>query len=237
MLGKTHRTGGITVALAGFIFLDAQGLLLPDVNPFLQLIILYAFAMYGSTWPDLDHHWGSVPSRDIFSKMCHMVLHLTTKTRKRMLEAGANKKNLGFKLLGIFDAKHRSIQTHSDLTLVSILGLVYWLTHDGGFTGTNAALIQLIGVGFAFGILAHLILDGITPEGVWFTSFMVINTVLRRKILPEKVSLVPHKQFFATGNQWETIIMWVIRAASVLMTLYIIYISTPYQVDFAKLGS
>ena len=67
MTGKTHRVGGMLCCLGGYTLLEANGMLLGDVNPLLQLTIMYPFAIYGSTVSDLDHHWQSAPSKDIVS--------------------------------------------------------------------------------------------------------------------------------------------------------------------------
>jgi hypothetical protein len=53
MLGRTHRAGGVVFMLVGFEVLRQKGLLLPDINPLIQLAVMYPVSQYGSTLPDL----------------------------------------------------------------------------------------------------------------------------------------------------------------------------------------
>lgn len=53
MLGKTHRSGGVMFMMVGFEVLRTKGLLLPDINPLLQLAVMYPVSQWGSTLPDL----------------------------------------------------------------------------------------------------------------------------------------------------------------------------------------
>lgn len=246
MQGNTHRLGGVTAALGGFIVLDHYSLTLDDVNPLLQLAVVYPFAIYGSTCSDLDHHEGSIPSRDVFSLAVNKVLHLGTKPRRRMAKNRALRKTLGYKFLGLFDAKHRAWQTHSDLTFVTVLALLWYLCFSGysPLMGTDRAITALILTGLALGILAHIFLDGITPEGIWWITGVVINRIFRRKILPEKVGLVPRKpvmvkgpkgdpvSYFATGGPWENLVNRLLKAVTWVIFFYIIYLSQPYRIEF-----
>ena len=113
MQGKTHRIGGVLCAATGYVLLSSKGLLLKDVNPLLQLAVMYPFAIYGSVMPDLDHHWESAPVRDPVSWGINKVLHL------------ANGKSNIAKPLKLFDAKHRSWQTHSDIFLILLIQFPY----------------------------------------------------------------------------------------------------------------
>lgn len=217
MQGKTHRVGGALCALTGFCILQGRGELLEGVNPLLQLTVMYPFALYGSVVSDLDHHWDSAPSKDPVSWVINKILHLTTGIRKK-----SGKKML---LLGIFDAKHRSWQTHSDLSLVALILLFIWASSIVG-VGINAVILKMVFTGFTLGLISHLILDSITPEGIWF----ILPSILRRK----KVSfhLVPKKPFFATGGPWERIIKVLMQVAIVVLAVYIIYILSPYRLNF-----
>ena len=78
MTGKTHRVGGMLCVLGGFTYLESKGLLLRNVNPLLQLTVMYPFALYGSIVSDLDHNANSIPSKDIVSIAINRVLHLTS---------------------------------------------------------------------------------------------------------------------------------------------------------------
>lgn len=53
MMYKTHKMGGALFMFAGFKYLETKGMLLPDVNPLVQLMIMYPASSWGSTAPDL----------------------------------------------------------------------------------------------------------------------------------------------------------------------------------------
>lgn len=235
MQGATHRLGGVNAALGGYIILHHQGLTIPDVNPLLQLAVVYPFAMYGSTASDLDHHWGSVPSRDVVSRVFHTVLHASNKTRLRMYRNKAMRKSTAYWLLGIFDAKHRSWQTHSDFSIVALMGLLWYVCFSpwSVFHGTDNVIVSLILTGLILGLIAHIILDGITPEGIWCAPAMLINHMTGSKNLPEKYKIVPNRHYFATGNGWEKqIIFRLLTVTSFLMMFYIIYLALPWRLSF-----
>lgn len=229
MTGETHREGGMLVSVVGFMLLRKAGLLLPDVNEAVQLMVMYPFALWGSTASDLDHHWDSAPSKDGFSWGINKVLHLTTKTRDVMGSMGGGK-TLGYHLLGIFDAKHRSWQTHSDLTLASIL-LILWALLSGrlniGFSAIDTSIAALILMGICIGVVAHFILDMLTPQGIWCTVGVGVNKVLSKlfkkdmHLLPEKLRFVPHWKMFATGSTWENLICKILRILKVVSVVYI----------------
>lgn len=230
MEGKTHRLGGVVSALAGFVALDATGNTIEDVNPFLQLAVVYPFAIYGSTWSDLDHHWGSVPSKDPVSWVFYKGLHLTSKPR-RMLKKAGKEKTLGYKLLGIADAKHRSWQTHSDLTFFGLSGLLWYLCFSewSVFAGPDLVIAKLILAGLILGTLAHIFLDAITPEGIWMVIPMALKKFFKIGIFPQKFGLVPNKHFFATGGKWERLVNRVFTIASYLLLAYIVYDALPWK--------
>ena len=212
MQGPTHRQGGIVAALGAFSVLEFQGLLIEDVHPLLQLITLYPFAYYGSSWPDLDHHKGSIPSRDPFSMIQWHILHIGRK----------------FKPLEFTVPHHRSIQTHSDLTLV--LSLLATLWFSGGFSilsgsemTPNELLIRLIGAGLSAGVLAHLFLDAITPEGIWSIPLYMLKKTSLFKWVSPKFSFVPPKSYFATGNSWESkVVNPALKVISWLLILWVV---------------
>ena len=97
MQGRTHRVGGVLCALLGYTFLEANGMLIPDVEPLVQLTVVYPFAMYGAVVSDLDHHWESTPSKDPISWIINKILHLTSKMPMRS------------KILNVFDAKQNAL--------------------------------------------------------------------------------------------------------------------------------
>lgn len=219
------------MSVIGFWALKQNGLLLPDVNEGLQLLVMYPFTMWGSVMSDLDHHWESAPAKDTASWCINKVLHLTTPFRNKA-ESGGNviKKSPLYHIAGIFDASHRSWQTHSDLTLFSIVFLL-WAVLSGkigaGFSIVDVSILALVLTGICLGVVAHLILDMITPQGVWCTVFVGINKLIslvaRRRItiLPEKIHFVPHSKFFATGGAWENLICKILKFANLLSVVYI----------------
>lgn len=217
MQGKTHRVGGVLCALIGYTVLEANNMLIQDVNPLLQLTVMYPFAIYGSTVSDLDHNWNSAPSKDPISKGINSVLHLTTGIRKNSGKS--------FPLLGIFDAKHRSWQTHSDIFLLVFMLLAFWLG-TGGVSGVDGIIFRLIVLGFVFGLISHLILDAITPEGIW----CLIPSIIQRKKVTFR--LVPKSKFFATGGPWERLIRTLMWFAIILLFIYVIYKASPYRFSF-----
>ena len=218
MLGKTHRVGGALSALIGFAVLQSQDALIPDVNPWLQLAVIYPFAIYGSVVSDLDHNWDSAPAKDPISKFINAVLHLTTGIRQK-------KKSKGMSVLGIFDAKHRSWQTHSDALLLLIIFAGWWLIQTP-VDGINSVLFKLIALGLILGVFSHLFLDSLTPEGIW----TLIPSVIRRKRV--SFHLVPKKQFFATGGPWERLIRTLMWVAIILLFIYVLYMASPYRFHF-----
>lgn len=249
MTGKTHKMGGMLVSLVGFAILREKGLLLPNVNEGLQWLVMYPFTMWGSIASDLDHHWDSCPQKDYPSKMVNMALHITKPVQKSLdktLSEKEKKKNLVYKISDLFNAKHRSWQTHSDLTLISMIALL-WCTFSGMIPSLGAVdmtILTLVLTGICLGIIAHFILDVLTPEGIWLTILVILNKLLKlfnpRINIPQKLHLVPHKEFFATGGKWEKLVQKVLKVATVVAVLWFLYvllepwISTiiPYKIEF-----
>lgn len=233
MTGKTHRVGGILCCFAGYTLLQDKGLLVSNINPILQVTIMYPFALFGSTLPDLDHNEESIPSKDIVSVVINKVLHLSTKTRK-IKEKLTKDDDMG--LLGVFDAKHRSWQTHSDLFLLLFIMLFYQLVTSPVQTAETAILRMIIS-GVTLGVISHYILDLLTPEGIWSILLILINKVLKKKLpkgfrLPEKIHLVPNSKFFATDGYWEDLIKGLLWFLNIVYLVIIIYPLLPYQIHF-----
>lgn len=222
MTGATHRVGGVMCALAGYTILEQRGMLISNVNPLLQLAVIYPFAIYGSTVSDLDHHWQSAPSKDIVSFCINKILHLTTELRKR-----TGSKN---PILGICDAKHRSWQTHSDLFLLIMIVLSIQAI-GGSIDGANSIIMKLVFTGLILGIISHLILDMLTPEGIWCTLSTVLSRIFKVKI-PEKIHLVPKTRFFATGGSWEKMVRWLMWVVSFILLIRILWGISPYQLNW-----
>ena len=215
MQGQTHRVGGVLAALAGYTILESNGLLISNINPLLQLAIIYPFAVYGSVLPDLDHHWDSCPSKDVVSFGINKFLHI-----------GRGLEKMGLKKFGgAIDAKHRSWQTHS---LILLMGMVValWFTVKAGAETANIVIIKLMLSGLILGVLSHLILDAITPQGIW----LLIPSMIRRK--KTTLHLVPRTKFFATGNRWEDLIKILLWVAIIVLIVRMLYLVSPYRISF-----
>lgn len=237
MEGKSHRVGGVLAALSGYYILQDRGFLIEGVTPLVQLAIIYPFSIVGSLLPDQDHHEESAPMKDVISMTFCKILHLTTKTRKRMLKNGVNQKNWLYRALGLFDAKHRSWQTHSDLSFILFCWLlVVIIGGSGGLLTAEGIIIKLISMGLVLGLVSHLILDTLTPSGVWCLLFVGINKLIGKKILPEKIRFVPNNPFFSTGGKWESLWRWGMGVVSFLLFFYILYNMLPYQLEFYNLN-
>lgn len=229
MTGKTHRTGGMLCSVIGFILLKSNGLLIADVNLGLQWLIMYPFTYWGSFASDFDHNWMSCPFHDYTSWFINKLLHLTSKPVRRLdkkLTDKQKEESTRYKVLSFFNAKHRSWQTHSDLTIILILGLLYGVINGKFSLGiADTAILTLVIMGVGMGVLTHLLLDILTPDGIWLVSMVLLNKLFKAmniKIkLPEKLHLVPNVKFFATGGMWES---WVQKLLNILTWLSIIYI-------------
>jgi len=212
MQGRTHRVGGVLCALLGYTFLEAKGMLIPDVEPLVQLTVVYPFAMYGAVVSDLDHHWESTPSKDPISWLINKILHLTSKKPMRS------------KILDVFDAKHRSWQTHSDLLLLLSVGLIIYLMVSPAVSITSI-ILKLIFLGFSVGVVSHLLLDAITPEGIW----LIGPSIIKKKRV--SLSLVPHTKFFSTGGAWERLVRMIMWGVIIVLLVYIAYKASPYRLS------
>lgn len=146
MLGKTHHAGGTVAALVAFEVMRSKGWLIPDCNEFVQLLIMYPFASFGSIFSDLDHGADSISSKDPVAIGINKVLRMT-------------------------GAKHRSWQTHSLLVTggfcLFLFALVFLGNNLIGVSGAiDWACLRLATIGFICGVLSHLILDAFTTAGI-----------------------------------------------------------------------
>lgn len=232
MEGKSHKVGGALVGISGFYALQSHGFLIDGVSPLIQFVIIYPFAIVGSLLPDQDHHESSVPLKEPVALVFCKLLHLTHNLRKRLLKLGMSERNIWYQLLGIFDAEHRSWQTHSDLSFaITVFAIVSTFNSFGGGTTVNGVIFLLIAIGLFLGVLSHLFLDMLTPSGVWCVTFVVINRLLKRRILPEKIRFVPNTSFFATGGTWEMIWRKSMAIVAMLMFLYLLLEQSPWEIN------
>lgn len=232
MQGKTHRQGGMLISILGYAYLKEKGLLLPDMNEALQWLIIYPFCMWGSVASDLDHHWDSCPQKDYPSWIINKSLHITGPLQKSLDKTLTEKQkehNIIYRFADIFNAKHRSWQTHSDLTLWILFFIMNLVITDNIFSLglVDLYVLRLVLTGLTFGVMAHFILDMITPDGIWIMGLVFLNCLLQKinpKIsIPRKIHFVPHSNFFATGNKWEELICKLLKVATVVALLWFIY--------------
>lgn len=228
MTGKTHRVGGMLCVLGGYSLLESNGMLLGNVSPLVQLAVMYPFAIYGSVVSDLDHHWNSAPSRDLVSLVINRVLHLSSGIVDKVGENSPIAKPLS-----IFNAKHRSWQTHSDLFLIFMIAFSFNLMNSSSMTA-DAVIIRLIALGLILGIISHLLLDMLTPEGIWCISTSLIGKVTKNKLIPQKISLVPNTKFFRTGGAWESIVRLIMWLICLVLFFKIVFSVSPYTISFLK---
>ena len=145
MLGKTHHAGGTVAALLAFEVMRVNGWMIPDCNEFVQLLMMYPFASFGSIFPDLDQNDDAQPSKDPVAIAIHKVLRIT-------------------------GAKHRSWQTHSLLFTGGfcflLFALVFLCNSLIGMNTIEWAFLRLATIGFIAGIISHLILDAFSMAGI-----------------------------------------------------------------------
>lgn len=218
MEGKTHRLGGVLCTLVGYSVLESKGMLIDGVNPLLQLTVVYPFALYGSVFSDLDHGWQSAPAKDPFSFLVNKLLHLTTWVRRKTDAKG--------KVLSVFDAKHRSWQTHSDMFLFVLIAAFFAVLYSDG-SGVSSVIFELVAMGFITGVVSHLILDMLTPDGIWF---IIPSLIKGKKVM---ISLVPKTKFFNTGGRWEMIVRVVMCVVIAILAVRLLYLASPYRLEFS----
>jgi len=234
MTGKTHRIGGMLCCLAGFSLLENKGILIQGVNPISQLVVMYPFSIFGAIVSDQDHHFESAPAKDLVGYGINKVLHLTTPLRKKKEKLkeehhiGSGKLN---PVLSVFDAKHRSWQTHSDLFLLIFMYLSWFLMFRKITVTADDVILRLVTVGLSIGVLSHMILDLITPEGLWSFIKIALNKLFGLK-LRNHISLVPNLKFFATGGKWEKLIQKTMWLVCFILVARLIYIYSPYKINF-----
>jgi membrane-bound metal-dependent hydrolase YbcI (DUF457 family) len=147
MMGKTHRAGGCLAMLLAFNAMKSHGWLVDDINPLVQLCVMYPAASWGSIFPDVDQSAETIPEKTPFMVLFNKILHLG-------------------------EVRHRSWQTHSLLLTSLFVGLMtlalHFVTIYGFFdlSETSLTILKLMLMGFTVGIASHLILDMFTFQGV-----------------------------------------------------------------------
>ena len=236
MTKKTHQAGGMLISIVGFAFLRENGLLLPEVHEGLQWLVIYPFCMWGSTANDSDHHWDSCPNKDYPNWLINKALHITAPLQKSLdktLSDSKKSKNVIYQTARCLNARHRSWQTHSDLTIWALLFLYINLVVKNVLclSAVETSILALVLTGVVLGIIAHLILDVLTPEGIWLMPFVWVQNLLKlfnpRLKLPKffvKFHLVPNNPYFATGGKWEEFIQKVLKVATVIALIWFLFV-------------
>lgn len=203
MMGKSHRLGGALAMMGTFEYMRFNGMLLPDINPYLQLAIMYPASAFGAVVPDIDHHKGSNPVNTPMGEIFHYVAHTPTRFNKRYnrihigVDAeGKPKYKVKNKTLDkILPLKHRAWQTHSILFTGSLLFLLWSIVSYYAETTQTLdwTLISIIVFGFIVGVASHLLLDAMTTDGIFFLA-------------TKKIRIVPNNPYFKAGGDFETTI-------------------------------
>lgn len=228
LTGKTHKAGGFLCSVIGFALLRENHILLDGVNEGLQWLMMYPFCYWGSVASDLDHNPHAIPMKDPPSRVVSGLLHLTAPLEKSLSKNGDTKSGV-YKFARFFNAHHRSWQTHSDLTLFLLLFLLNSITNGVfGLGAVDSLLLSIALMGVTIGLIAHLVLDMLTTEGIWSILLVVLSRVVRKinpriKNFPEKLHIVPSLHFFRTGDKWEMFVQKVIKILNVCATLYLIW--------------
>ena len=106
-----------------------------------------------------------------------------------------------------------------------------------GFKGSGAEreIVLLVGLGFSLGLISHIILDMLTPEGIWSVLFILLGEIpVIGKVFPRKIRLVPYKKFFYTGGKWESFIRKLLWLLSIVLFIRILYSLQPYEIFFKR---
>lgn len=246
MTGKTHKRGGMLMSLVGFVFLKHNNMLLSDVYEVLQWLVIYPFCIWGSMASDLDKNWAMCPSKDYPSRVVHMLLHITAPFQAmydKKLSEREKKISVVYRLVYTLNAHHRSWQTHSDITLIGLFLLLKFLMGEkcASLGAVNSTILLLIATGVAMGVVEHILLDILTPEGMKLVIFSLINKVLKLikmpAILPEVFRLVPKRGYFATGGNWEKAVNKGLKIATNVLFVFCLFLYfikplIPFEISF-----
>lgn len=159
MLYKTHKVIGALFGAIAFNSMYKNGMLSTDLNPFIQLAIMYPACSWGSTAPDLDH------APDCIKEQTPINLFIN-------------------KLLHIKSCQHRSWQTHSiwvTLTFCILLMVSAGLLGGLGLSMLDITILRLIIVGLSIGIVSHLFADMLSMAGIHLIPGIMIRLVPKNK--------------------------------------------------------
>lgn len=142
MTYRTHKAAGCLAMFITFQLMLNKYMLSPDINPFLQLMVMYPAASFGSIAPDDD--LASCPEKTPLNLVLNKLVRMT-------------------------GAKHRSWQTHSLLISVTLcyIGVEIALNMQDVLNPVSVTILRLIIMGFTVGLLSHFAMDLLNPEGIW----------------------------------------------------------------------
>lgn len=246
MTGKTHKAGGVLCALVGVQVINSYTNLSNEISPLIQFCITYPFCMWGSTAPDLDHDWSNVEDKNPINYAINKVLHFFNELYEKAEMVGQEKH---LKLFKALSARHRSWQTHSDLTLLLLFVLRYLLIDKflAGFTSSvDVDILILIINGLLLGTGVHLFLDMLTRAGIKSLILTVVKKVVVslangkwKDVKPVKIRLVPNREFFGTDSNgtYESTVRKVIQTTTyIYAVLWLVYRYTNFSLPFITRG-
>lgn len=158
MLYKTHKVGGAVGALILFNYMQVNDMLIADMNPMIQLGLIYAVSSWASTSADLDHAECNIKEQTPFNLLINKILHIGKCT-------------------------HRSWQTHCILITGGICALLISLLHfiqvcfPTALSSNDFSILMTIIFGLVAGLGSHLILDMLTTAGVHLVPGIMIRLV------------------------------------------------------------
>lgn len=242
MTGKTHKAGGVLCALVGVQIINSYTNLQSDISPLIQFCITYPFCMWGSTAPDLDHDWSNVEDKNPINYAINKGLHIFNELYEKAEMLGQEKR---LKLLKTLSARHRSWQTHSDLTLVILMLLRYLLIDkvlNGFGSSVDVDILILIINGLILGTGVHLFLDMLTRAGITSILLTVIKKLVVslvnmrwKDVKPVKIRLVPNKEFFGTDSSgtYESTVRKILQVTTYIYTaLWLVHRYTNFNLPF-----
>lgn len=160
MLYKTHKVIGSLFGVIAFNEMYRRGLLSTDLNPFVQLAIMYPACSWGSTAPDLDHAPENIKEQTPVNLFINKLLHLRS-------------------------CSHRSWQTHSlwvTLPFCILLMVSAGLLGNVGMSMLDITILRLIIVGLSVGIISHLFADMLSMAGIHLIPGVMIRLVPKSKV-------------------------------------------------------
>lgn len=186
MTSVTHERFSIGIAYIAAMIVARYGL--TDINYYLAVFIIQAFALSGARFPDLDRTWKLVKNKTTLGWIVNCIIHKT-------------------------GGKHRSWQTHSwDICLVS--GFIFISVLRGALAGENISYINfqislVILAGIYSGWISHLLSDMLTSDGV----FLFCWRKKKIRFVPKKIG----KFRFSTGADWERYVYKFLKKSNLVL--------------------